>query len=64
MSEIKVDYDLCEANGLCEAMAPQVFELDDDDNLQLKTTTTTDENRGAVDRAVAACPRAAISLEG
>ncbi|MDO3395147.1 MULTISPECIES: ferredoxin [Nocardioides] len=63
MSTIKVDFDLCESNALCEAMAPQVFELDDDDYLQLKTEQTTDDNRADVERAVAACPRAAIRLE-
>ena len=61
--KIKVDYDLCESNALCEALAPEVFELDDDDTLQLKTEETTPENIDAVNRAVAACPRAAISLE-
>jgi ferredoxin len=61
--KIKVDYDLCESNALCEAMAPEVFEVDDDDNLQLKTEETTDANLENVKRAVAACPRAAISLE-
>ena len=35
--KIKVDFDLCETNGLCEGIAPEVFELDDDDFLQLKT---------------------------
>ncbi len=34
--KIKVDFDLCESNALCEAMAPDVFELDDDDFLQLQ----------------------------
>ncbi|GCD89332.1 ferredoxin [Nocardioides sp. LS1] len=61
--KIKVDFDLCESNGLCEGLAPEVFELDDDDFLQLKTEETTDANVEAVRRAVAACPRAAISLE-
>ena len=42
--KIKVDFDLCESNALCEAFAPEVFELDDDDFLQLKTEETTDEN--------------------
>ena len=60
--KIKVDFDLCESNGLCEGFAPDVFELDDDDYLQLRTDQTTPENIDAVQRAVAACPRAAISL--
>ncbi|MDN4175342.1 ferredoxin [Nocardioides sp. SOB77] len=63
MSRIKVDFDLCESNALCEAMAPEVFELDDDDYLQVKADETTPENEGDVKRAVSACPRAAITLE-
>jgi ferredoxin len=63
MSKIKVDFDLCESNALCEAMAPEVFELDDDDFLQVNADETTPENIDDVKRAVAACPRAAISLE-
>ncbi|WP_395695397.1 ferredoxin [Nocardioides sp.] len=61
--KIKVDFDLCESNALCVAMAPDVFELDDDDYLQLLTEDTTPENIDAVQRAVAACPRTALSLE-
>lgn len=60
---IKVDFDLCESNALCEAMAPEVFELDDDDYLVIKAEETTPENIESVKRAVAACPRAAITLE-
>ena len=60
--KIKVDFDLCESNALCEALAPEVFELDDDDFLQLNTDEVTSENEQRVRQAVAACPRAAISL--
>lgn len=60
--KIKVDFDLCESNALCEALAPENFEIDDDDFLQIVDEDVTDENRDAVQRAVAACPRAAISL--
>lgn len=61
--KIKVDFDRCESNALCEAMAPDVFELDDDDYLVVKSEETTEETIADVKRAVAACPRAAISLE-
>jgi len=60
--KIKVDFDLCESNAMCEALAPDVFELDDDDFLQLNTDEVTSENEQRVRQAVAACPRAAISL--
>jgi ferredoxin len=60
--KIKVDFDLCESNALCEALAPQNFEIDDDDFLQIVDENVTDENRDAVQQAVAACPKSAISL--
>ena len=44
-------------------MAPDVFELDDDVYLVVKAEETTPEALGDVQRAVAACPRAAIALE-
>ncbi|MGZ4474483.1 MAG: ferredoxin [Nocardioides sp.] len=62
MAKISVDWDLCESNGICEAMAPDVFELDDEDLLQVEDPAVTDENRERVERAVAGCPRAAISI--
>ena len=62
MPKIKVDYDLCESNALCEALAPQNFEIDDDDYLQVIDDNVTDENRDAVMQAVAACPKSAISI--
>jgi len=60
--KVKVDFDLCESNALCESLAPDVFELDDDDFLQLRKEEIGSADEDAVRRAVAACPRAAISL--
>ncbi len=60
--KIKVDFDLCESNALCEALAPANFEIDDDDFLQITEENVTDENRDAVQQAVAACPKSAITL--
>ncbi|MFC4001981.1 ferredoxin [Prauserella oleivorans] len=59
---IVVDYDLCEANGICEAVAPDVFELDDDENLNVKTGVD-EENVGRVRQAVASCPKVALALD-
>ena len=61
--KIKLDFDLCESNALCEGIAPDVFEVDDDDFLQQKTDETTNENLERVNQAIASCPRAAISLQ-
>ncbi len=60
--KVKVDFDRCESNALCEALAPDVFEIDDDDYLQLKQEDVDGEAVEPVRRAVAACPRQAISL--
>jgi len=60
--KIKVDFDLCESNAMCEALAPDIFQLDDDDFLQLTTDQVTPENEQRVRQAAAACPRNAISL--
>jgi ferredoxin len=61
--KVKADFDLCEANGLCVGFAPDVFELDDDDYLQILTEDVTPENEGRVRQAVASCPKAALSIE-
>lgn len=59
---VKVDFDLCESNAVCESLAPDVFEIDENNWLVLKTEEVTDANRAAIERAVASCPRGAISI--
>jgi ferredoxin len=60
--KVTVDFDLCESNALCESLAPDVFEIDANDYLNLKTDEVTDDNRARIERAVASCPRGAISI--
>jgi len=62
MAKVEVDFDLCESNALCEALAPDVFAIDDDDFLQVDDPTVTDENRVRVAQAVAACPKSALRI--
>ena len=62
MARVEVNYDVCEANALCEATAPDVFFVDDDDLLQVEDPTVTDENRSRVERAVASCPKSALRI--
>ena len=59
--KILVDYDACEANGYCENVAPEVFHLDDEDNLQIIGDPGPDVAE-KVREAVRSCPRAALSL--
>lgn len=58
-----VDYDLCEANGMCVSAAPDVFELDDADKLQVHTDNVNEARRAQLVQAVRLCPRAALKLE-
>ena len=62
MKRIVVDWDLCEANGVCEAMAPDSFEIDDDDMMQVLNDEVTPDNEERVQRAVAGCPKSALSI--
>jgi len=61
--KVIVDYDLCEANGLCVRFAPQVFKLDDDDNLHLLIAEPSEALREQVKKAERRCPKAAIRVE-
>jgi ferredoxin len=60
--KIKVDFDLCESNALCEALAPTHFQIDDDDFLQVLDENVSEADLDSVRQAVAACPKSAISL--
>ncbi|CAN5568816.1 hypothetical protein BH18ACT1_BH18ACT1_19530 [soil metagenome] len=36
---VVVDWELCESNAICMAVAPEVFEVDDDDELHVLDET-------------------------
>jgi ferredoxin len=62
--KVIVDMTLCDGNGVCMGVAPEVFEIDDDLNLILLDATPPEELRGKVEQAVISCPRLAIAIEG
>ncbi len=57
-----VDPVLCEGNGVCTQVAPEVFELGDDDRARVLVEHPTEARRAAVETAVRRCPRRAIRL--
>jgi ferredoxin len=59
---VVVDFDLCESNAVCMAVAPEVFEVRDDDFLYVLDETPADALRPKVEEAVARCPKQAISI--
>jgi ferredoxin len=60
---IIVDYDLCESNALCAQVAPEVFEVRDDDALYVLNEEPPDHLRPKVEAAVRVCPKQAIRVE-
>ena len=60
--QVLVDRDLCEANGVCAGLAPGVFDLDDEDYLHIAAGEVPVASADLVRRAVASCPRLALSL--
>jgi ferredoxin len=61
--KVVVDFDLCESNAVCMGIAPEVFEVRDDNFLYILQENPPDELRGKVEEAVRDCPRQAISIE-
>lgn len=58
---VVVDRDRCEGNALCVKYAPEVFELDDDDYAVVTVDPVPAEFEARAEKAIAECPRAALS---
>jgi len=62
--KIVVDYDLCESNAVCMQIAPEIFEVRDDDFLYVLDETPGEDARAKVEECVQRCPKQAIAIEG
>jgi ferredoxin len=60
--KVVVDFDVCESNAICMGIAPEVFEVRDDDFLYILDETPPDSLRPKVEQAVRQCPKQAISI--
>ncbi len=61
--KVVIDFDLCEANARCMEVAPEVFQVDDEDNTHVLIESPGEELRAKVEEAVRLCPRQAISIQ-
>lgn len=61
--KVVVNYDLCESNAVCMGIAPEVFEVRDDDFLYVLQENPPEELRDKVMEAARRCPKQAISVE-
>jgi ferredoxin len=61
--KVLVDFGKCTGLGICESLAPDFFEVNDDGDLVLLKDDITDEELQAVEEAVAGCPTEALLIE-
>ncbi len=59
---VRVDRELCESNGVCVRLVPEVFELDDDDRLRVAQERPPEALRARVEQAVRRCPKQALAI--
>jgi ferredoxin len=63
LMRVTVDENSCEANGFCESLAPDVFELGDEDVVQIADGPVAADREIDVRAAVEQCPKAALRLQ-
>jgi ferredoxin len=61
--KVVVNFDLCESNAVCMGVAPEVFEVRDDDFLYVLQEEPGEELRDKVVEAARRCPKQAIAVE-
>jgi ferredoxin len=59
---IVIDRDRCTGLGMCEAEAPELFEVQDDGTLRILDDRPEQSCRVIAEAAVQACPTEALSL--
>lgn len=62
---MRVDVDLgkCTGHGICESIAEDVFEVQDDGTVVIAEPDRPESDRGRMQQAVTQCPAAALRLE-
>jgi ferredoxin len=60
---VVVDHDECEANAVCVGIAPEMFDLDDDEVLHILVEEPDGELATRAREAVDSCPKRALFME-
>jgi ferredoxin len=60
--QVEADWDACESNAVCAGLVPEVFEIDDDDNLQITPGDVPAALEQQVRHAVSSCPKMALRI--
>ena len=59
---VEVDLDKCTGHGICESIAEDVFEVQDDDTVHIDDNQRPESDRERMQQAVTQCPTAALRL--
>ncbi len=59
---VEVDRDACEANAVCAGLVPEVFEVDEEDQLHILVREVPGDLEDQVRHAVRSCPKAALKI--
>ena len=59
---IEVDLDKCTGHGICESIAEDVFEVQDDGTVHIDEHERPESDHDRMQRAVTQCPAAALRL--
>ncbi|MGW0044685.1 ferredoxin [Rhodococcus sp. NPDC003348] len=59
---VEVDFGVCESNAVCVGIAPDVFDLGEDDHLTVLRPEVTPDNEQGIREAARQCPRQAITI--
>lgn len=62
MKCVTVDFDKCTGLGICESLAPDFFEVNDDGELVLLKDDVGSDELLEVEEAVAGCPTEALRI--
>jgi ferredoxin len=60
---VEVDLGKCTGHGICESIAEDVFEVQDDGSVVILEQDRPESDRERMRRAVTQCPAAALRLE-
>jgi ferredoxin len=59
---VEVDLEKCTGHGICESIAEDVFEVQDDGTVHIDGDERPDSDRTRMQQAVTQCPAAALRL--
>ena len=59
---VEVDLDKCTGHGICESIAEDVFEVQDDGTVRIDENDRPESDRDRMQQAVTQCPAVALRL--